>query len=198
MKPVVLDLSHHNTIASSLAPAKAAGVVGIIHKATEGHYCDPKYAARRALAKDAGLMWGAYAFNTGENVADQVDKFFLYAQPDESTLMALDFEDNPRSEMSLAQAREFLRLADARLGRKCWIYSGNRVKDLLGAHVDPFLGSHPLWIAQYGPRAVVQKSWSRYALWQYSEHGTAPGVGGNVDVNWAGDIDLLRKDWVAA
>ena len=40
-------------------------------------------------------MWGAYCFNTGEPVADQVDEFFKVADPDDQTLMALDFNFAP-------------------------------------------------------------------------------------------------------
>lgn len=196
MTPIVVDLSHHNTL-HDFAAAKAAGIVGVIHKATQGiGYSDPMYAARRKLATDAGLMWGAYAFNSGEPVSKQVDSFFAHAEPDERTLMALDFEDNPHSQMTVTQARQFLTLADDRLGRKCWIYSGNRIKDLLGNKVDAFFGLHPLWLAQYGPVAKLQPSWTRYSLWQYGEHGSVPGIGGAVDVNFVPSVDQLRKEWV--
>lgn len=199
MIPNVLDISHHNTI-NDFAALKAAGIWGIIHKCTQGTtYVDPMYAPRRHQALAAGLLWGAYTFNTGQSIEQQVDNFFSHAEPDDSTLMCLDFEDNPASNMSLDQAHQFLELADARLGRKLVLYSGNRAKDLLGGHIDPFLGSHHLWLAQYGPVAKVQPSWDKQWLWQYSESGHMPGTGGLLDLNhYDGTMEQLQQEWAGA
>lgn len=183
MTPAVIDIYHGNTV-NDFAALKAAGIQGIIHKASQGaNYADPLYAVRRKMATDAGLLWGAYTFNTGEPIDAQVFEFFSHAEPDANTLMALDFEDNPHSQMSLGQARQFLQQADAKLGRKLVLYSGNRAKDLLGGQIDSFLGSHRLWLAQYGPVAKVQASWKTPWLWQYSENGKLPGTDGAVDLN---------------
>lgn len=196
MKPVVLDISHHNTI-KDFAALKAAGILGVIHKCTEGAgFVDKMYASRRKAATDAGLLWGAYSFNSGQLVSLQIENFFSHAEPDAQTLMALDFEDNPHSEMTLDMARAFLKQGDAKLGRKLVIYSGNRVKDLLGTKVDTFLGSHRLWLAQYGPKAKVQQSWSKPWLWQYSEHGQLPGTDGLLDLNaYDGTPEQLKTEW---
>ena len=198
MTPNVIDIYHGN-IVHDFAALKANGILGVIHKATQGaNYADPLYAKNRILATNAGLLWGAYSFNTGEDVATQVVQFFSHAEPDANTLMALDFEDNPHSQMSLAQARQFLELADAQLGRKLVIYSGNRIKDLLGNTADPFFGSHRLWLAQYGPVARVQASWSKQWLWQYSETGRLPGTDGQIDLNtYDGSPDDLAAEWSA-
>lgn len=199
MIPNVLDISHHNII-NDFAALKAAGVWGIIHKCTQGTgYVDPLYASRRKLATDAGLLWGAYTFNTGAPVAQQVDFFFSHAEPDDNTLMCLDFEDNPASNMTLVQAAQFLHLADAKLGRKLVLYSGNRVKDLLGGHNDTFFGSHRLWLAQYGPTPHVQLSWRKQWLWQYSESGHMAGTGGLLDLNhYGGTLPQLQQEWAGS
>lgn len=196
MMPNVLDISHHNTVHDFTA-LKAAGVVGIIHKATQGAgYADPMYAVRRKAATGAGLLWGAYSFNTGEPVSAQIDNFFRHAAPDDKTLMCLDFEDNPHSNMSLGQAKQFLQMGADKLGRKLVLYSGNRVKDLLGSHVDPYLGAHRLWLAQYGPVARVQASWKKQWLWQYSENGHLPGTDGQLDFNhYDGTVAQLTAEW---
>jgi len=49
------------------------------------------------------------------------------------------------------------RVAD-KLGRKPVLYSGHLIKEKLGNKTDAFFGSHRLWLAQYGPDPVVQKS----------------------------------------
>lgn len=196
MTPNVIDIYHGNVV-HDFAALKAAGILGVIHKCTQGaNYVDPLYATRRKAATDAGLLWGAYTFNTGEPVGAQITEFFSHAEPDASTLMALDFEDNPHSEMSLAQAKAFLVQGDAELGRKLVIYSGNRAKDLLGSKVDPFFGSHRLWLPQYGPVAKVQQSWSKQWLWQYSESGRLAGTDGALDFNfYSGTPQQLKGEW---
>jgi GH25 family lysozyme M1 (1,4-beta-N-acetylmuramidase) len=189
----VIDVYHGNSI-NDFAALKAAGILGVIHKCTQGaNYADPLYATRRKATIDAGLLWGAYTFNTGQDVTAQVAEFMSHAEPDATTLMCLDFEDNPHTQMSLGQARQFLQLADEQLGRKLVLYSGNRAKDLLGTQVDTFLGSHRLWLAQYGPSAHVQASWTSQWLWQYSEHGSLAGTDGAIDLDFYGGTDLTTE-----
>lgn len=90
--PRVVDISHHN-IVKDFALVAAAGIWGVIHKATQGRaYRDPDYAMRRKAATNAGLLWGAYHFNTGDAVELQVENFIKTAQPDERRLMVLDYE----------------------------------------------------------------------------------------------------------
>ena len=198
MTPNVIDIYHGNAI-NDFAALKAAGIVGVIHKCTQGaNYADPAYAARRKLATDAGLLWGAYSFNTGQPVAAQVSEFMDHADPDATTLVALDFEDNPQSQMSLDNAREWLQGIEAALSRKAVIYSGNRVKDLLGGTVDSYLGSHRLWLAQYGQVARVQASWDKQWLWQYSETGRLSGTDSAIDLNfYDGAADQLTAEWAS-
>jgi len=194
----VIDISHWNDI-QDFGLLKAAGVLGVVSKCTQGASGeDVTYAPRRKLAINAGLLWGAYTFNTGESIPAQIDNFFLHANPDANTLMCLDFEDNPTSQMSLNQAKLFLQMADAKLGRKCVLYSGNRIKDLLGSTKDAFFASHRLWLAQYGPRPVLQASWDNYWLWQYSETGKMPGTDSKLDLNfYPGTSDQLKKEWAS-
>lgn len=197
MQPNVIDISHHNTV-KDFAALKAAGVLGVIHKCTQGaNYVDPLYAARRKLATDAGLLWGAYTFNTGEPVAFQIKNFISHAEPDTKTLMCLDFEDNPSSQMSLGQCKQFLTSFNSQLGRKAVLYSGNRIKDLLGTQIDHVFGTHRLWVPQYGPAAKTQGSWAgNWWLWQYSEKGSLPGTDGAIDLNYYPKTpDKLAAEW---
>ncbi len=73
---VVIDISHHNGNVD-LKKAKAAGVLGVIHKATQGiGMFDSRYETNRQQAQAAGLLWGAYHFGTKAKGAAQAD-FFL-------------------------------------------------------------------------------------------------------------------------
>jgi hypothetical protein len=60
----VVDLSHYQTPVD-FSRIKAAGIVGVIHKASQRtSYPDPSYAIRMPQAINAGLLWGAYHFGT--------------------------------------------------------------------------------------------------------------------------------------
>jgi lysozyme len=201
----VIDVSHHNTV-MSFDGARKAGVLGVIHKASQGlGYADPAYAERRVKAKTAGLLWGAYHFNTGDSVAAQVEHFLKAAAPDDKTLMCLDWEANKGHDMSKQKAYDFLGILGEKLGRKPVLYSGNVAKEQIGSRVDPFFASHRLWLCQYGPRARLQASWPHYWLWQYTD-GTAPhplpnphsvaGISGLLDCNHFDGTDAqLIEQW---
>jgi len=204
----VIDIYHGDKVTSFKDAAKA-GIWGVIHKATTGATgSDPQYAKRRKPALDAGLLWGAYHWGTGADVSAQVDNFLKVAKPDDQTLVALDYEDK---KMSLAQAREWLTLIEERLGRKAVLYSGHLIKDKLGNKNDSFFGAHRLWLAHYNPKPVVQKSWKKYWIWQYTD-GTdsnpqlvpkkVPGIPGDAKGNldcdsYDGTKAQLIADWAS-
>jgi lysozyme len=213
-KPMVVDISHYQSFAAGgLAQLKSAGFSGIIHKADQGtQSTDVTYQQRRANIIAAGLLLGAYHFNNGDDVATQVAHFFKVATPDANTLMALDFEDNRAGNMSLPQALEFLKRGDDLLGRPLWIYSGNRMKDLIPAATDDqrdFLAIHPLWGCEYGPLFKMfdvngkPLPWTRCSLWQASGDGVGPPphsvpgiIGTGLDVDWYDSTpDALAAEW---
>jgi len=202
----VLDISHHNSI-DSWADIKAAGIVGVIHKATQGRsYTDPTYLKRAAPAMRATLQWGAYHFADNSDVEAQVNHFLAVVGGDNETLYALDWEDNGNSTMSFDQARQFLQLIEQKIGRnRCVLYSGNTAKEAMGSRADPYFGAHRLWLAQYSNNPVPQASWDTYWLWQYSdgnagpEPHSCPGVTGEVDTNsWPGTDAELVAQWTGA
>jgi lysozyme len=213
LNPKVVDIYHGDAV-TDFSKAHAFGIRGVIHKATQGvGITDPLYAPRRKAAADAGMLWGAYHFNTGESVAAQVKHFLAVAEPDVATLMALDLEDNRASNMSLAQARGFLEAVDAAIGRPAALYSGNRIKELI-AHADAetraFFGRHKLWLCQYAPAPKLTDftgeplPWAMYFLWQYTGDGSGPtphdvpGIQRKMDINhYDGTDDELKAEWAA-
>lgn len=196
-KPLVVDLFHGDRV-TSFAAVKDAGIVGVIHKATEStNFHDSAYEARRKAFTDLGLKWGAYCFCHGGGV-HEADFFLSVAQPDKNTLVALDWEKASNGTPSASAARTFLERIEEKLGRKAVIYSGNAAKEKITGK-DAYLGAHRLWLAQYGSlRWKVQASWKRPWLWQYGETGSVPGIKGKCDVN---DVvspmtaDDLLRDW---
>jgi lysozyme len=212
INPKVIDIYHGDAV-SDFAKAHAFGIRGVIHKATQGvGMTDKLYARRRKDATDAGMLWGAYHFNTGESATEQVKHFLAAAEPDADTLTALDFEDTT-SNMSLHAARAFLEALDEAIGRPAALYSGNRIKEQI-AHADAetraFFGKHKLWLCQYGPMPKLVDHngeplpWAKYFLWQYTGDGAGPlphdlpGIGRRIDINhYDGTDDELRAEWAA-
>jgi len=199
VKPVVVDLSHYNTIPQSLIPARDAGILGVIHKATEGQgYTDDKLKARWSLAQDAELLWGVYHFVRPGSMSDQVDDFLAAAEPysDDNTLYALDYEDDG---VSIDDVVEFMTMVEERTGRSPVIYSGNVLKEMLSPS-DGRLSGYRLWLAQYNDTFSLPPTFSEAWLWQYSDgsHGptphSVPGINSPVDCNaYVGSGDLVAE-----
>ncbi len=201
INPKVIDIYHGDEVApDGFVQARRFGILGVIHKASEGSaMVDQTYARRRSMAKDAGLLWGAYHFIRPVAVSDQVDLFLRAAQPDQDTLLALDYEVDS---VSLDQARDFIAHVEAKVGRSVVLYSGNTIKEKLGNRIDPWWGARRLWLAQYGPAPRVPPTWAKAWLWQYTGDGQGPsphqvpGIQGSIDINhWDGTDDELRAQW---
>jgi lysozyme len=198
----VIDISHHNGNVDFFK-LKAAGILGVIHKATQGAVAsDPTYAQHRSAALAAGLLWGAYHFGTDSDGVEQAVNFLNVVGDVAGTLMALDFETNPTGpSMSLEEARAFVTHINTATGRYPGLYSGHDIKAALGSGTDSVLGNCWFWLAQYGPTAVVPQNWSTWKLWQYTDGAIGPdpteisGVGRFDRDLFNGTADELRAFW---
>ena len=47
-------------------------------------------------------------------------------------------------------------------------------------HKDKLINKYDIWLANWGVSAPSYN----YAIWQYSENGSVPGISGSVDMNW--------------
>jgi lysozyme len=172
----VIDLSHHNTTVD-LQAAKADGILGVIHKATQGlTFQDPTYGTNRQQANAAGLLWGAYHFGTGADGVSEAEYFLNFAQPAPGDLLVLDFEQNTQGPtMTLDDARAFVTHIHQATGQWPGIYGGSLLKQPLGTSSDPVLANCWLWLSQYGPTAVVPVNWATWTMWQYTDGAQGPG-----------------------
>jgi lysozyme len=188
----VIDLSHHNTL-SDLRPAWDAGIRGIIHKATEGSsFTDDMIGARATLAKNAGMLFGAYHFLRPGDMASQAEFFAEYTlaetegiYPPDELLFAADHEDHG---VSLENLKVFLQRVRQLTGKVPIIYSGNVLKEQLQL-ADDEISTYPLWLAQYSSTPSLPAGFSKYFLWQYTDGNagpspkTVPGVKAPCDCN---------------
>lgn len=183
-----------------------SGIRGIIHKASEGAaIVDKTYAKRRKDAVAAGLLWGSYHFGDNSTVKTQVANFLRAADPDDTTLLALDWEPagtGGRRTMSLDQAKEWLALVHEKTGQMPLLYSGSTIKEVLQGRPDPFLSQHRLWLCHYNAKPVLPVGFEKFWLHQYTGDGSGPEphtVSGikdkGLDLNVFGGSNLA-KEWV--
>jgi lysozyme len=199
---VVIDLSHFNTVTDFNA-VKGDGIVGVIHKASEGvGYVDPDYHARRAQALAAGLWWGAYHFGTSDDGAAQAQHFLSTVNPGPNDLLVLDFEQNTAGgSMTLEGAEQFVSRVQAATGRWPGFYSGSYIRQLLGAGHNPTLANCWFWLSEYGPTPHVPANWPTWTMWQYTDGTIGPephavtGVGDCDRDQFNGEMDGLTRPW---
>lgn len=203
MLDTVIDVSHFNG-APVWTRVHAAGILGVIHKATQGTtWVDPTFVAARITAPAAGLLWGAYHFGTGNADGDAQARFFLdKVKPDASTLCAIDFEPNlSGSQMSLDQLCAWIDTVRKATGRAPVVYGGlSLLFPDIGRGGFPTLAACPLWVAQYTsaaePSAIPTQVWTTWTLWQYTDGGRVDGIDGKVDRSrFNGTAEDLTRWW---
>jgi lysozyme len=205
MRTDVLDISHYQNVTDQFVTAKSLGVKAIIAKATEGNtYRDPTFEKHRALALDAGLLFGAYHFIRPGDPWAQAD-FFLKTVGDAGGLaLALDWED---TRVPVKDAQRFAERVHMTVGAYPIMYSYASMLKSAAKEMDPkrktFWRSTKLWVAAYSPAPSWPKDiWPDYWLWQFTGDGSGPqphrvpGVGDNIDINqYNGDPAKLAFDW---
>jgi lysozyme len=197
-KAAVIDISHHQ-IVQSLEEVKEEGIVGVIHKLTEGtSFVDKKVSARFHLAQEAGLKWGLYHFLRPGNMRAQAEHFINTARAKgmlgPEVMLAADHEDRG---VSLADLVNFLHAVESLSNRSPVIYSGHVLKEQLGTKGDSRLKPYRLWLAQYSSKPKLPAGFDKHWLWQYTEDGQVPGITPPTDLNacWEDDIPALLATW---
>ena len=187
-------------------------VVAIIHRATIGDRPDRKYAERRDEAKKRGYKWGAYHFGKPGDPIKQADFFLDTVKPGKDDLIALDLESTDAKDMSLDEARVFIKRIREKTGRYPLIYANNEVAKAISQQYgadDVFAKTH-LWYARF-KRSVTDfppGTWKTYTLWQFSSEQncspakrsaclyTVPGTEYDMDIDvYNGTIEELRSRW---
>lgn len=170
----ILDINHNVDV--DLAAAQSAGIVAVIHKATEGAtYQDPMYATARAQAQQLGLLWGAYHFGTAADVDQQIANFAATAQVGAADLVVLDYETNSGNQMTLDQAQQFVTAWQQQYGYLPIIYGSSLLTAAAQQNPSTILGQCGLWIAEYSDVSEpnIPSIFSTWLLWQFTD-GTVP------------------------
>lgn len=198
--PGIIDLYHGDPVGpSGFHQMKDAGVLAVIHKATDGmKYIDSEYDHREKRARAVGLLWGAYHFMQNGNGVDQCKRFLDVVQPASDTLLAVDWETPlaGRKPATLAQVNDFARTLIEECGGGL-LYSGWSFLNDARVTPDMSIAKLHLWGARYAPGfGKVPHGWSDWLVWQNTSSGRVPGVIGSVDLDlFHGSKEHLLKHW---
>lgn len=213
----VADMGSQNPVDfTKLAAADYQGhkCVGTILRAQRSNgLVDSAFATRIEEAIKAGLLPGSYAFNTGESAQVQATRYATVTKPFGKIMRSLDFETNAGGNMPFDAALEFMDRTDQAFGAATWMYSGNRLKELIIHATDAqreFLDKHLLWGCEYGPR------WRNVdvnghtlpmtmQIWQFTDGQVGPqphtfsGLEPHADISiFQGTLEQLEALWYGA
>jgi lysozyme len=195
--PSVIDISHYQPDPDWTA-LKAAGVIGVIFKATQGTvYIDPTFAKRRHAAWAADFLTSSYHFLEHGEIAAQMAHYLATVAPDPGERVVIDFEDDSLDLADLETAVECLMATDKNL--QITIYGGHKLKELVTKHNVLLAENTSLWLCQYtsGKCSWPSATWPVWSLWQYADTGQVPGIKGNVDINRFNGEDSALRAWLA-
>jgi lysozyme len=177
--PVCIDISHHQGY-PDFDEVKRSGVLGVIHKATEGTtFIDDDRAENLTNAKKAGLAIATYFWIKPGDGRAQAEFYLQTIDPVQGERCVIDYEEDGCSLTKLKDAVQAL--LDYRRELQITVYSGHLLKETLGDSHDDFLAENTdLWLAQYtaseGNISWPSGTYPQWALWQYSESGEIPGI----------------------
>lgn len=173
-------------------------------KATEGAtYQDPRFAANRAAATEAGIAVGAYHYlRQTSTIPDQLANFtnIVHTLRPGDLPPALDVED-PKQWSGVAAAEltelvlSWLRGAHRTFGIRPLIYLSPAFAESLLTPTTAELANFPLWIAHWkADQPRIPKPWQSWTFWQHSSTGSINGIHGKVDLDWfTGDDEQFQQ-----
>jgi len=200
---VGIDVSVHQGIIDWQQVAAAGVDFVMIRAAYRGYKYGQVNADSNALAniqgaRDAGLLVGVYIYSQAVNVAEAVEEAeFLLQMLEEIPLdLPITFDWERYSDESRTANVTGRTVTDCAIafcetirggGREAMIYF-NAAQALEQLSL-PELTEYPFWLALYDTQI-----WFPYRvdMWQYSNTGRVPGIGGNVDLN----IGFFPRDGV--
>lgn len=167
---------------------KSSGIQIVYTKVSEGtNYIDPFFKANYNGAKAQGLKVGFYHFFKPDTQASAIAQANYFAaaisglNPDCKLALDLETTNGLDSQTLSTLADIFLKQVKKVTGLDVVLYT---YSNFALNNLTTSLSIYPLWIAQYGVQTPSPLSiWSAWTGFQYSDSGSIPGIGGNVDLD---------------
>lgn len=194
-----IDISHWQDF-PDFEEVAAAGVIAMIHKATEGTgYSDPNRGKNCSAAIRAGIAVATYHWLSPDaDAASQMEYYLSVIEPVQGERVVIDYEEEGCQLSDLIEAVKFLK-ADPR-DLQVSIYSGHLLKEQISGEKNEYLADNTdLWLAQYttGTPTWPDETYPEWTLWQYSESGNIDGIyGSEVDLNRFNGSDAALLKWI--
>ena len=190
-----VDISRYQS-SIDFKKAQASGVSFAFVKATESvDIVDASFATHWSLAKQVGLLRGAYHFFRPRQDAITQARLFLAQLNDPGELPpTLDVEVNdgvPGADI-VAGASAWVEYVTPRLNRPLIYTSPSFWNALPGA--EPLTLKADLWVAHWGASEPAEvKGWLRWMFWQRTNQASVPGIPSAVDEDrFNGSLAELR------
>ncbi|MFL1672436.1 GH25 family lysozyme [Paenibacillus dendritiformis] len=186
-----IDVSHHNGVID-WSKVVSDGVKFVYIKASEGvGYTDPKLKTNASGSNSVGLKTGYYHYarpETGNSAQAEAKSFVEAVKSLPATLpypYVLDIEGAASRLGKAALTKwsvEWLEEVKRLTGREVMVYTG---ASFARTYCGPELGRYPLWVAHYGGvnTPMSNTTWSKWAVFQFTETGQVAGINGKVDIN---------------
>jgi GH25 family lysozyme M1 (1,4-beta-N-acetylmuramidase) len=195
-----IDVSRHNRDIQ-WKKVKQSGITFVYAKATEGKtYQDSYYLHHVKEAAAAGLLVGAYHFARPENntASEEAGNFLRMLNQYETHLYpVLDLESPTKkgivsSKYLVDWAKEFGDYIHEHTGHHPILYTGIWFMERYD-HFYHKLTDFPLWVSYYrqGKNVPDAGGWDKWTIWQYTDTGEIPGIGGNCDCDVAVSFDAI-------
>jgi GH25 family lysozyme M1 (1,4-beta-N-acetylmuramidase) len=190
-----LDFSHYQGQIDWPA-VKAAGLSFAIGKTTEASSPDPTWATNRANALAAGVKVAGYHWaHPNTDPVASAHAFSAALQQVDGMLPAfIDVEHNGSPDgpsgaggQSPQHIHDWIHTFADTYGKPIGIYTGSWFWDPFVAPAAAGCArcaAMPLWLSRYASSmGEIPQPWSKVAIWQYTDSGHVPGIGGAVDLD---------------
>jgi GH25 family lysozyme M1 (1,4-beta-N-acetylmuramidase)/uncharacterized protein YraI len=193
-----IDVSRYQGAVNWRAVADAGFKFAVVRATLWDVKLDETFEANWNGARANGLLVSAYnVIKPDVPAALQIDSFaqaLIGHKWDLPPVLDIERDDKQSPQQITQCVREALRLSEQRFGRKPIVYTA---KWFWNKFVLPSgeWAQYDLWVASYGAAEIVlPDAWPTWKIWQYTGTGHAPGIAGEVDLNWFNGLydDLLR------
>ena len=199
-----VDLSRHNGTVD-FASLSASGCKYAWIKVTEGTtHTNPGFEKKFKDARDNGIIVGAYHFgrpdtgsdnlkdakNEADHFLNTVSKAGIYTG---DLIPVIDLEAGMKTDdqHNVDWNLEWLKEVEKVYLTKPMIYTAKWATNMYVSRASKAslkeLSEYPLWWASYNTGSTPKrppKIWSEWDVWQWTGHGSVPGVKGRCDQNW--------------